>query len=280
MKTVAEVIGVSRSNLIERMRERAKKRIGRPPLPDDKLVAEIKAVITELPTYGYRRASQHPSVYIIEENRLCRSGCDPAGCRQVGVGLDCQTHPGAGRPIKHRWNLQPTVRVGCSQVAAKDNTARPLNCLMNADPHAGPWMPRIQQLPKLGLVGVLNGHALVGAAPVPTSFGQDCARSAFAAARPFGSTESPACHAKSAFAPESGHRSGHSRRQLRRRVDLHDAADHDAVGDEALCLIRRMPVLDKERLAGLVSIGDALKWQKVANRDDTRTNPSIRSVYC
>jgi putative transposase len=53
MKTVAEVIGVSRSNLIERERERAKKRIGRPPLPDDNLVAEIKAVIAELPTYGY-----------------------------------------------------------------------------------------------------------------------------------------------------------------------------------------------------------------------------------
>jgi hypothetical protein len=32
MKTVAEVIGVSRSNLIERMRERPKKRIGRPPI--------------------------------------------------------------------------------------------------------------------------------------------------------------------------------------------------------------------------------------------------------
>src|SRR5262249_61641237 len=28
----------------------------------------------------YKRASQHPSVYIIEENRHCRSGCDPAGC--------------------------------------------------------------------------------------------------------------------------------------------------------------------------------------------------------
>ena len=55
MKTVAEVIGVSRSNLIERMRERPKKRIGRPPLPDEKLVSEIKAVIVELPTYGYRR---------------------------------------------------------------------------------------------------------------------------------------------------------------------------------------------------------------------------------
>jgi hypothetical protein len=33
MKTVAEVIGVSRSSLIERMRERPKKRIGRPPRP-------------------------------------------------------------------------------------------------------------------------------------------------------------------------------------------------------------------------------------------------------
>jgi hypothetical protein len=45
----------SRSSLIERMQERQKKRIGRPPPPDDKLVAEIKAVIAELPTYGYRR---------------------------------------------------------------------------------------------------------------------------------------------------------------------------------------------------------------------------------
>jgi hypothetical protein len=77
--------------------------------------------------------------------------------RQVGVGLGRQTHFGAGRPIKHpRWNLQPTVRVGCSQVAAKDNSARPLNCLMSADPQAGPRMPRIKQLPKLGPVGVLK----------------------------------------------------------------------------------------------------------------------------
>ena len=55
MKTVAKVIGVSRSNLIERLQERPKTLIGRPPLPDDKLVAEIKEIIAELPTYGYRR---------------------------------------------------------------------------------------------------------------------------------------------------------------------------------------------------------------------------------
>jgi hypothetical protein len=34
MKTVAEVIGVSRSNLADRLQERCKKRIGRPPLPE------------------------------------------------------------------------------------------------------------------------------------------------------------------------------------------------------------------------------------------------------
>src|SRR5262245_60183794 len=55
MKTVAEVIGVSRSNLAERLQERSKKRIGRPPLPDDELVFRIEAIIAELPTYGYRR---------------------------------------------------------------------------------------------------------------------------------------------------------------------------------------------------------------------------------
>jgi len=28
----------------------------------------------------YNRASQHPSVYVVEENRLCWSGSDAAGC--------------------------------------------------------------------------------------------------------------------------------------------------------------------------------------------------------
>jgi putative transposase len=49
------VIGVSRSNLAECLQERPQKRTGRPPLPDDEVVAKIKAVIAELPTYGYRR---------------------------------------------------------------------------------------------------------------------------------------------------------------------------------------------------------------------------------
>ena len=78
MKTVAEVIGVSRSNLIERMRERPKKRIGRPPLSDDKLVADIKAVIAELPTYGYRR------VHAILKRQALAAGVAPPAQNRTG----------------------------------------------------------------------------------------------------------------------------------------------------------------------------------------------------
>jgi putative transposase len=55
VKRVADVIGVARSNLVEQRKSRPRQRIGRPPLPADDLVAEIRAVIAELPTYGYRR---------------------------------------------------------------------------------------------------------------------------------------------------------------------------------------------------------------------------------
>jgi hypothetical protein len=79
MKTVAEVIGVSRSNLIERMRERPKKRIGRPPPPDEKLVSEIKAVIVELPTYGYRR------VHAILKRQALAAGLKPSNHKQFLV---------------------------------------------------------------------------------------------------------------------------------------------------------------------------------------------------
>jgi hypothetical protein len=41
-EAVPEIIGISGSNLIERMRERRKKRTCRPPLPDDKLVRQLQ----------------------------------------------------------------------------------------------------------------------------------------------------------------------------------------------------------------------------------------------
>ena len=77
MKTVAEVIGVSRSNLVERLQARPKKRIGRRPLPDTELVAEIKAVIADLPTYGYRR------VHAILKRQALGAGLKPPNHTRV-----------------------------------------------------------------------------------------------------------------------------------------------------------------------------------------------------
>jgi putative transposase len=76
MKTVAE-IGMSRSNLIERLQKRPPKRIDLPRLPDDELVADIKAVIAELPTYGYRR------VHAILKRRALAAGSEPPNHKRI-----------------------------------------------------------------------------------------------------------------------------------------------------------------------------------------------------
>lgn len=55
MTAVCETFGVARSNMAERARQRPSKARGRPPLADDNLVDEIKAIISQMPTYGYRR---------------------------------------------------------------------------------------------------------------------------------------------------------------------------------------------------------------------------------
>jgi putative transposase len=55
MRAVCETFGVARSNMAERVRQRPSKARGRPPFADDDLVDEIKAIISEMPTYGYRR---------------------------------------------------------------------------------------------------------------------------------------------------------------------------------------------------------------------------------
>ena len=62
MKTVAEAIGVSRSNLAERRQERPQKR---------------KAVIGELPTYGYRR------VHAILKRQALAAGLKPPNHKRI-----------------------------------------------------------------------------------------------------------------------------------------------------------------------------------------------------
>ncbi len=55
MKTVCQTLGVARSNIAARATGSPSKARGRPPLPDRELVDDIKAVIADMPTYGYRR---------------------------------------------------------------------------------------------------------------------------------------------------------------------------------------------------------------------------------
>ena len=53
MKAVARTLGVARSSLAPK--PVPARRRGRPPAPEDELLARIKAIIAALPTYGYRR---------------------------------------------------------------------------------------------------------------------------------------------------------------------------------------------------------------------------------
>ncbi|MBA8882181.1 putative transposase [Phyllobacterium myrsinacearum] len=55
MTAVCETFGVARSNIAERVKHRSAKTRGRPPLADHDLVDDIKAIIADMPTYGYRR---------------------------------------------------------------------------------------------------------------------------------------------------------------------------------------------------------------------------------
>jgi hypothetical protein len=84
-----------------------------------------------------------------------QQGCKRRERRQVGTGIGRHMRAGAGGPVEHpSWNLKPTVGIGTGQITAENDAARLLDSSVNADPKTTPWMPRVQQFPKLGSVGV------------------------------------------------------------------------------------------------------------------------------
>jgi putative transposase len=66
---VCETLGVARSNVAERAAGRPAKRRGRPPLPDETLLAEIRAVTADMPSYGYARVWAVLRRKAVAENR-------------------------------------------------------------------------------------------------------------------------------------------------------------------------------------------------------------------
>jgi putative transposase len=103
MKAVCETIGVARSNVAERTRRRAAgapSRVGRPPLPDEALLAEIKAVIADMPSYGYAR------VWATLRRQARTEGRLPANRKRVyrvmkTHGLLLQRHAGGVEERRH-----------------------------------------------------------------------------------------------------------------------------------------------------------------------------------
>ena len=121
MKAVADLLGGARSNLVEQMRDRPRQRLGRPPAPADALVAEIKAVIADLPTDGYRR------VHAILRRKALDEGRQPPNHKRVyrvmkEHGLLLQRHAGgserrhdgriAGARSDLRW-CSDAFEIGC-----------------------------------------------------------------------------------------------------------------------------------------------------------------------
>src|SRR5579863_8002526 len=103
MKAVCEALGVARSNIAAGLRApiaKPLKRVGRPPVPEEELVARIKAVIGDQPTYGYRR------VWAMLKREGREKGLAPVNAKRVhrvmkAHGMLLQRHAGGADARRH-----------------------------------------------------------------------------------------------------------------------------------------------------------------------------------
>ncbi len=93
MKALCETLGVARSNIAARATGTFSRARGRPPLPDADLVAQIKAVIEEMSTYGYLRISLNTDSDFIKS--------------RVAISLKC------GQFLASRFQAYPLIIVSC-----------------------------------------------------------------------------------------------------------------------------------------------------------------------
>ena len=99
MKTIADALAVSRSNLMAQATA-APRRRGRPPQPEGELLGEIKQVIAGQPTYGYRR------VHALIRRRRREQGGAAVNVKRVyrimkGHRLLLERHTGSGLERRH-----------------------------------------------------------------------------------------------------------------------------------------------------------------------------------
>jgi putative transposase len=94
------VLGVARSNITVRARAAVAKPLGQPPQPVADLVDEIKAVIGEMPTYGYRR------VWAVLRRAAKAQGLQPPNHKRIyrvmkAHGLLLQRYAGGAEERRH-----------------------------------------------------------------------------------------------------------------------------------------------------------------------------------
>jgi putative transposase len=100
MSAVCATLEVARSNIAEQAAGRPAKRRGRPPRPDEDLVAAIKTIIGSLPTYGYRRVHALLVRQALEQDQA------PPNHKRVyrlmkAHGLLLQRHAGGAEARRH-----------------------------------------------------------------------------------------------------------------------------------------------------------------------------------
>ena len=101
MKTIADTLGVARSNLaVQANTGVPAPRRGRPAKPETELLAEIKKIIAGQPTYGYRR------VHALIRRRRQQQGGGVVNVKRVYRimkvhGLLLERHTGAGEERRH-----------------------------------------------------------------------------------------------------------------------------------------------------------------------------------
>ena len=100
MTAAANAIGISCQHLSAMHNRPPPKPRGRPPLPDAELVADIKMLVADLPTYGYRRVR---ALLRRQAQQTGRESPTPKRVYRVMKvhGLPLQPHSGKGEERRH-----------------------------------------------------------------------------------------------------------------------------------------------------------------------------------
>lgn len=109
MSAVAEATGLSRPHLSAMRNREPPQPRGRPPLPDAGLVADIRALVAELPTYGYRRVH---ALLRRQAEASGRAAPNPKRVYRVMKlhGLLLQRHSGRGEERRHDGRIAVDTR--------------------------------------------------------------------------------------------------------------------------------------------------------------------------